>query len=115
MVNEGKISVKLVRSPIGKPAKVKAWVAGLGLKRPNQTVTLQDTPEIRGMLAKVPHMVEWSVSDTKKTVRKKKTQTRKTTGSKGAEAEASPKAEEDSGVVKEMKEDAKPAESGSGV
>jgi large subunit ribosomal protein L30 len=52
------IKIKLVRSGIGRPKKHKAVVLGLGLKKMNKVVTLQDTPEIRGMIRKVPHLVE---------------------------------------------------------
>ncbi len=67
-----KLKVTLFRSPIGEPAKIKANVAGLGLKRPNRSVTLPDTPQVRGMLAKVSHMVVWSViEEAAKKTRKK--------------------------------------------
>lgn len=55
---EGKvIKVTLVRSPIGFPRPQKATVRALGLRRLNQTVEHQDTPALRGMLAKVVHMI----------------------------------------------------------
>jgi large subunit ribosomal protein L30 len=52
------IKVKLVRSPIGHPKKHKAVLEGMGLRRLNRTVTLEDTPAIRGMVRKVCHLVE---------------------------------------------------------
>ncbi len=52
------ISIKLVRSPIGYPKKQKAVLKGMGLGKLNRTVTLQDTPMTRGMVAKVSHLVE---------------------------------------------------------
>jgi large subunit ribosomal protein L30 len=56
--SEGKtIKVTLVRSPIGFPEPQKATVRALGLSRLHQTVEHQDTPEVRGMLAKVIHML----------------------------------------------------------
>jgi large subunit ribosomal protein L30 len=56
--SEGKtIKVTLVRSPIGFPKPQKATVRALGLRRLHQTVEHQDTPEVRGMLAKVIHML----------------------------------------------------------
>jgi large subunit ribosomal protein L30 len=67
----GKLRVRLVKSPIGCPGKAKAWVAGLGLKRPNQEKVLADTPAVRGMLAKVPHMVEVTAVEEKKVARKR--------------------------------------------
>ncbi len=51
------IEVKLVRSLIGSTAHQRAVVAGLGLRRLNHTVERIDTREIRGMVAKVPHLV----------------------------------------------------------
>jgi large subunit ribosomal protein L30 len=51
------IKVTLVRSPIGFPKPQKATVRALGLRHLNQTVEHQDTPALRGMLAKVVHMI----------------------------------------------------------
>ncbi len=51
------IKVTLVRSPIGFPQSQKATVRALGLRRLHQTVEHQDTPALRGMLAKVVHMI----------------------------------------------------------
>ena len=51
------LKVTLVKSIIGKPGKHRAVVAGLGLKRLNTTVILNDTPEIRGMISKIRHML----------------------------------------------------------
>ena len=51
------IKVTLVRSPIGFPEPQKATVRALGLRRMHQTVEQPDTPALRGMLAKVIHMV----------------------------------------------------------
>ncbi len=53
-----KLRVTLVRSTIGEKPKVRATVRGLGLRRIRQTVEQADTPAIRGMLAKVDHLVE---------------------------------------------------------
>ena len=52
-----KIKVTLVRSPIGFQPKHRACVRGLGLKRMHQTVVLEDTPSVRGMVNKVDYMV----------------------------------------------------------
>ena len=51
------IQIKLVRSLIGSTPHQRAVVAGLGLRRMNHTVERKDTREIRGMVAKVPHLV----------------------------------------------------------
>jgi len=52
------IKITLVKSPIGKPASQRAVLQGLGLNKLNKTVTRQDTPEIRGMVNKVSHMLK---------------------------------------------------------
>jgi len=59
-VNEGggKIQLKWVRSSICAPIKQKLVVKGLGFTRLNQIIERPDTPAIRGMVAKVPHLVE---------------------------------------------------------
>lgn len=51
------INVTLTRSPIGFQPRHRACVRGLGLKRMHQTVTLEDTPSIRGMINKIDYMV----------------------------------------------------------
>ena len=51
------IKVTLVRSPIGTQPRHKECVRGLGLKRMHQTVVLEDTPSVRGMVNKVDYMV----------------------------------------------------------
>ncbi|MBN1438713.1 MAG: 50S ribosomal protein L30 [Anaerolineales bacterium] len=52
------LRITLVRSPIGSTYRHKATIAALGLKRIRQTVEQPDTPQLRGMLAKVNHMVD---------------------------------------------------------
>jgi large subunit ribosomal protein L30 len=54
---EGKIKIKLVRSPICTPEKHKKVVRALGLTKLNQVVEKPDTPAFRGMAAKVPHLL----------------------------------------------------------
>ena len=54
------VSVKQIRSLIGSTKKQIASIKGLGLRRINHEVTLTDTPEIRGMIKVVRHMVEIS-------------------------------------------------------
>ena len=55
---EGKIKIKLVRSPICTPEKHKRIVKGLGLRKLNQVVERPDSPVFRGMVKKVPHLLE---------------------------------------------------------
>ncbi len=57
MAKKKQINVTLVRSPIGAQPKHRECVRGLGLKRMHQTVTLEDTPSVRGMVNKVYYMV----------------------------------------------------------
>ena len=52
------IKVTLKKSQIGSTKKVRATLVGLGLTKTNKTVVRKDTPEIRGMLRKVEHLVE---------------------------------------------------------
>jgi len=52
-----KIHIKWVRSAIAAPVKHKLVVKGLGFTRLNQVIEREDTPSIRGMVAKVPHLV----------------------------------------------------------
>ncbi len=54
----GTIRVKQVGSVIGCTDKQRATVRGLGLRRMNQVVERMDTPEIRGMVKAVPHLVQ---------------------------------------------------------
>lgn len=51
------LKVKYVRSAIGRNWRQKEVVRGLGLRKLNQVVELPDTPSVRGMIAKVPHLV----------------------------------------------------------
>lgn len=52
------IQIKLMRSGIGFPKKQKKVIEGLGFRRLNQVVSRPDTPEIRGMIFKIRHLVE---------------------------------------------------------
>lgn len=55
-----KIKVKQVRSAINRPARQKKTLQALGLKKLNQVVEHEATPQVLGMVAKVAHMVEVS-------------------------------------------------------
>jgi len=55
---EKTITIKWKKSVIGKPDCQKRTIQGLGFKRLNQTLTLQDRPEIRGMIKRVSHLLE---------------------------------------------------------
>jgi large subunit ribosomal protein L30 len=53
-----KIKITLVRSGIAQAGKHKVVLAGLGLRKLNKAVLRPDTPEIRGMINKVNHLVQ---------------------------------------------------------
>jgi large subunit ribosomal protein L30 len=52
------LKVTLVRSPIGTKQQHRMCVRGLGLRKLHQTVELQDTPAIRGMIDKVNYLLK---------------------------------------------------------
>ncbi len=54
----GQIKITLKRSAIGKPKKHKQIIQGLGLRKTNRSVVLKDTPEVWGMINKIPHIVD---------------------------------------------------------
>jgi large subunit ribosomal protein L30 len=54
------IKVTMTRSSIGRDQRQSLTLKSMGLRRLNQTVELQDTPAIRGMIAKVSHLVSVS-------------------------------------------------------
>ena len=53
-----KIKIQYVRSKICTPVKHKLVIKGLGFTRLNQIIEREDTASIRGMVAKVPHLVQ---------------------------------------------------------
>ncbi len=54
----GTLKITLRRSPVGKKGKHGEVLRGLGVTRPGRTVIRKDTPEVRGMIFKVKHLVE---------------------------------------------------------
>ncbi|SDZ53226.1 LSU ribosomal protein L30P [Jannaschia faecimaris] len=52
------IVVKQIGSPIRRPADQRATLVGLGLNKMHKTRELEDTPSVRGMVNKIPHMVK---------------------------------------------------------
>jgi large subunit ribosomal protein L30 len=54
----GMVKVTLIRSMIGRPEKHRRVLRGMGLTKLNRTVALKDTPEIRGMINVVSHLVK---------------------------------------------------------
>jgi large subunit ribosomal protein L30 len=59
MAQAKKIKVTLVKSVIGTKVSHRACVRGLGLRRLNQTVEVEDTSAVRGMINKVFYLVKW--------------------------------------------------------
>jgi large subunit ribosomal protein L30 len=57
MAQEKKLKVTLVKSVIGTKESHRACVRGLGLRRLNHTVEVEDTPAVRGMINKVYYLV----------------------------------------------------------
>ncbi len=57
------LKIKKVKSEIGRPEKQRKILRGMGLNKLNKTVTLVDTPQTRGMINKVIHLV--SVEESK--------------------------------------------------
>lgn len=58
MAKDKKIKVTLVRSPIGFSFRQKRTVRALGLRKMHQTVEMTDSPTLRGMIARVGHLVK---------------------------------------------------------
>lgn len=57
------VKITLKRSTIGEKPKTRATVEGLGLRKINHTVTQVDSPSVRGMVARVRHLVEVEVGE----------------------------------------------------
>ena len=57
MAKAKELKVTLVRSKHGRLKSHKACVTGLGLRKMNQTVTVADTPENRGMINRISYMI----------------------------------------------------------
>ncbi|MCU0839163.1 MAG: 50S ribosomal protein L30 [Rhodospirillales bacterium] len=54
----GSVKVTQVRSPIGRQSDQRATLIGLGLNKIGRSRELEDTPAVRGMIAKVGHLIE---------------------------------------------------------
>jgi len=54
-----KIKVTQIKSVIGTKESHRACIRGLGLRKLNQTVEVEDTPAVRGMINKVFYLVKW--------------------------------------------------------
>ncbi|WP_407646298.1 50S ribosomal protein L30 [Haematospirillum jordaniae] len=58
MAQKKTLTVMQTGSPIGRKADQRATLVGLGLNKINRTRVLEDTPSVRGMIAKVAHLVK---------------------------------------------------------
>ena len=58
MAQKKTIKIKQIGSPIRRPEKQKQILIGLGLGKMHKVVEVEDSPETRGAIAKLPHMVE---------------------------------------------------------
>jgi large subunit ribosomal protein L30 len=58
-----KLKITLVKSMVGRPEKHRKVLRGMGLTKMNKTVELVDTPETRGMVHKVSHLVRTEERD----------------------------------------------------
>ena len=57
MADVPKVKVTQVGSPIGRPAKQRQTLIGLGLNKMHRSRVLEDTPSVRGMIHRVKHLV----------------------------------------------------------
>ena len=84
-----KLEIKQIRSAIDRHFKQKRTIRALGIRKLNQTVIQNDTPQIRGMIAKVSHLVEVREIDDEPRAKRVRSE-----GAKAKEAEEKPKVEE---------------------
>jgi large subunit ribosomal protein L30 len=54
---QARVTIEQTKSPIGRPASQRATLIGLGLNKIGRRSSLVDTPAVRGMIAKVAHLV----------------------------------------------------------
>jgi large subunit ribosomal protein L30 len=57
MADKKIVKIKQIGSPIRRPESQKKILVGLGLGKMHKVVERQDTPEVRGAIAKIPHLV----------------------------------------------------------
>ena len=58
MAKNDTITIRQIGSPLRRPESQRKILIGLGLNKMHKVVEREDTPEVRGALAKVPHMVK---------------------------------------------------------
>ena len=60
---QARVRVTQIGSPIGRPAGQRATLVGLGLNKMHRSRVLEDTPAVRGMIDKIPHLVRAETVD----------------------------------------------------
>jgi large subunit ribosomal protein L30 len=55
--NKDTIRIRQIKSAIGYSESQRATLRGLGIRRVNQVIEVHDTPSVRGMINKIPHLV----------------------------------------------------------
>jgi len=55
-----KIRITWKKSTIGRPPRQERIIKALGFHRLNETVYREDTPQVRGMVNAIPHLIEWT-------------------------------------------------------
>lgn len=63
--SENQLKVKLIRSLIGRPEMQREIIKGLGLRKVNSEVIRKDSPEVWGMIRKIPHLLKVEVLEKK--------------------------------------------------
>lgn len=58
-----KLRITWKKSTVGRPPHQERVIAALGLHKLNDTVYHDDTPQIRGMVNKISHLLEWSIEE----------------------------------------------------
>ena len=58
-----KLRITWKRSTIGRPPRQERIIKALGFHKLNETVYHEDTPQIRGMIGKIPHLLDYSVEE----------------------------------------------------
>lgn len=63
--SENQLKIKLIRSLIGRPEMQREIIKGLGLRKVNSEVIRKDSPEVWGMIRKIPHLLKVEVLEKK--------------------------------------------------
>lgn len=58
-----KLRITWKKSTIGRPPKQQRTIKSLGFRKLNETICHEDTPQIRGMVESISHLLEWSVEE----------------------------------------------------